>query len=104
MDALHTLTNQIHRRRQYVLSINLHSQSRCVENSSFILITQRIIDTTGAGDAFIGGFLVEWIRSGRDMNSSLLAGCLSGACAVQLIGGSTVPANEMLTRVEKQKE
>ena len=45
-------------------------------------------DTTGAGDAFAGGFLVEWIST-SDLSSSLRAGCVVGGAAVTQIGGST---------------
>jgi sugar/nucleoside kinase (ribokinase family) len=48
----------------------------------------------------VGGFLVEWARSGRDMISSLRAGCLTGAGAVTQIGGSTVPNSLELAEYE----
>jgi hypothetical protein len=48
----------------------------------------------------VGGFLVEWARSGRDMKSSLRAGCLTGAGAVTQIGGSTVPGLSVLSEYD----
>jgi hypothetical protein len=47
-----------------------------------------VADTTGAGDAFAGAFLVEWCLS-RDLRASLRAGCVAGSAAVTLVGGST---------------
>ena len=46
-----------------------------------------VTDATGAGDAFTGGFLVEWIAT-ADISSSLRAGCIAGGAAVTQIGGS----------------
>jgi sugar/nucleoside kinase (ribokinase family) len=46
-----------------------------------------VVDTTGAGDGFAGGFLVEWANS-HQMSSALRAGCISGSAAVTHIGGS----------------
>ena len=86
---------------------------------------QDTVDTTGAGDAFVGGFLahlkgtdstvplaaqtitgqVEGPSGSRasaaaaytteQLQAALEAGCLAGACAVQVVGGScttSVPA------------
>ena len=53
-------------------------------------------DTCGAGDAFAGAFLVEFLRSSRDLCASLQAGCVAGTAAVQLVGGSSVPSFELL--------
>jgi sugar/nucleoside kinase (ribokinase family) len=47
-----------------------------------------VVDTTGAGDAFAGAFLVEWCVS-KDLRASLRAGCTAGSAAVTLVGGST---------------
>lgn len=47
----------------------------------------RVVDTTGAGDAFVAGFLLQWI-SFADIMKALDAGCLCGAAAVTQLGGS----------------
>ena len=52
---------------------------------------REIIDTTGAGDAFLGAFPVAWVRQ-LDTRPALAAGCLCGASAVQVLGGSTINA------------
>ena len=44
-------------------------------------------DTTGAGDAFAGAFLVEWCLT-KDLRNSLRAGCCAGSAAVTLVGTS----------------
>ena len=52
------------------------------------------LDSTGAGDAFAGAFLVEFMNT-KCIEMSLLAGCLAGACAVSVIGASTFPSDEL---------
>ena len=51
-------------------------------------VVDPVADTTGAGDAFAGAFLVEWCVS-KDLRTSLRAGCKAGSAAVTLVGGST---------------
>jgi ribokinase len=59
-----------------------------VECHSQAAATVAVTDATGAGDAFTGGFLVEWIAT-ADIPSSLRAGCIAGGAAVTQVGGST---------------
>ncbi|GGX67591.1 ribokinase [Tateyamaria omphalii] len=47
----------------------------------------KVVDTTGAGDAFNGGFLVAWL-SGADLPHALSAGVSCGAVAVGHVGGT----------------
>jgi sugar/nucleoside kinase (ribokinase family) len=49
-------------------------------------VASRIVDPTGAGDAFAAGFLTEWVRS-RDALAAARAGARAGAVAVTTIGG-----------------
>ena len=46
----------------------------------------RLVDPTGAGDAFAAGFLERWTRT-RDLRSGLAAGAALAARAVMAIGG-----------------
>ena len=39
-----------------------------------------VVDTVGAGDAFVGGYLAAWSR-GESLSGRLTAGCISGAAA-----------------------
>ncbi|WP_327350206.1 sugar kinase [Streptomyces sp. NBC_01321] len=48
------------------------------------------VDSTGAGDAFTGGFLAAHL-AGADDTSALAAGCRSGAEAVTTVGGRPGP-------------
>jgi len=45
----------------------------------------RVVDTTGAGDTFAAGFLVEY-RASRDVERSLARGTREAAAAVQRVG------------------
>lgn len=47
---------------------------------------QQFVDPTGAGDAFAGGYLAEWMRSG-DAETAVRTATLAAARAVMLIGG-----------------
>jgi ribokinase len=47
----------------------------------------RVVETTGAGDAFNGGYLAEYLR-GSDVGACLSAGNLAGARSTKRAGGS----------------
>ena len=49
---------------------------------------ERVVDTTGAGDAFAAGFLFGWCGA-RDVQRGLVYGCACGAAAVGQLGGSS---------------
>lgn len=48
--------------------------------------TVRSVDPTGAGDAFIAGFIEAWLRTG-DAITSAEAAVYVAACAVMMVGG-----------------
>eukprot|EP00611_Tribonema_gayanum_P012587 TRINITY_DN23208_c0_g1_i1.p1 TRINITY_DN23208_c0_g1~~TRINITY_DN23208_c0_g1_i1.p1 ORF type:complete len:382 (-),score=50.00 TRINITY_DN23208_c0_g1_i1:75-1220(-) len=58
---------------------SLHQPSKVVE----------VVDTTGAGDAFAGGFVYAW-KVTRNVEEALRWGCAYGAATVQRVGGSDV--------------
>ncbi len=45
-----------------------------------------VVDPTGAGDAFVAGFLADWVRT-RDPSAAAMTGALVGARAVETMGG-----------------
>ncbi|KAG5177579.1 Ribokinase-like protein [Tribonema minus] len=49
----------------------------------------KVVDTTGAGDAFAGGFVYAWKVTGS-VEEALRWGCAYGAATVQRVGGSDV--------------
>lgn len=64
------------------------------------VIVDRVVDATGAGDAFIAGFLIDWLLN-KDISSALRRGCLCGAVAVMSYGGS-VSSVESFQSLEKK--
>lgn len=53
-----------------------------------------VIDTTAAGDSFIGGFVTAWLES-RDIAAALRTGNAAGALATTKIGAQTsIPTKE----------
>lgn len=65
-----------------------YCSSENIECLSRAALDVDVVDTTGAGDAFVGGFLVEWMMS-QQLSSSLRAGCVAAGAAVTQIGGSS---------------
>ncbi len=56
-----------------------------------------VVDTTGAGDAFIGAF-VTWLAEGRTLDQAVRAGVAAGTLAVQVPGAqAALPTREALT-------
>ncbi len=56
-----------------------------------------VVDTTGAGDAFIGAFMA-WLAEGQPVEQAVRAGVAAGALAVQVPGAqNSLPAREALT-------
>jgi ribokinase len=52
------------------------------------ITARRVIDTTGAGDAFIGAFLCRWLET-RDWRQALRFGAAAGAMACETPGAVT---------------
>lgn len=66
-----------------------------IEHSdSLTLQKSQIIDGTGAGDAYVGGFLVSWLHD-RNLGQAMRAGSLCGATAVCCFGGSSTDVEVM---------
>ncbi|EUB99979.1 MULTISPECIES: PfkB family carbohydrate kinase [Rhizobium/Agrobacterium group] len=63
-------------------SLALHEGRLC----SFGVKPARVVDTLGAGDGFVAGFLVEWSKS-SDLTRALEAGAVNAAAACAVMGG-----------------
>jgi sugar/nucleoside kinase (ribokinase family) len=46
-----------------------------------------VVDTTGAGDSFNGGFLYGWLH-GWELADALALGCACGSLSTQAAGGT----------------
>ena len=58
----------------------------------------RVVDTTGAGDAFNGGFLAALVR-GRPLAECLRLGTLVGSLSTRAAGGlDALPSRDEVTR------
>jgi len=55
-----------------------------------------VADTTGAGDAFVGAFISEYVQT-KNLQDALLAGCATAAAGITVIGGSSVPPVHVLS-------
>lgn len=77
--------------------LDLHEQTR----SEWPARAERVIDVTGAGDAFAGGFLAGWVRGGG-LDACLAQGVVSASFAVAdwgsrgLAGATPAEANHRL--------
>lgn len=59
----------------------------------------KAVDTTGAGDAFVGGFAAGWVRCGGDLNEAARFGNAVAALSVTKFG--TAPAMPRLPAIER---
>jgi sugar/nucleoside kinase (ribokinase family) len=55
------------------------------------ITVETVVDTTGAGDAFAAGFIVEYTFT-KSIDKAALAGSIAAAAAISVIGGSTTPS------------
>jgi sugar/nucleoside kinase (ribokinase family) len=62
---------------------------------------QNVVDTTGAGDAFLSGMIAGWLK-GMDLKRTAEFANMVGACCVQAMGASTGVRSyeETLKRIE----
>jgi ribokinase len=61
-----------------------------------------VVDTTGAGDAFIGAF-AAWLAEGQPVDQAVRAGVAAGALAVRVPGAqASLPTREALTAFLRQ--
>lgn len=64
------------------LLVDLHAG----ETHSWLPRANRVVDVTGAGDAFAGGFLAGWLTAG-DIPQSIAQGVVSASFALEDWGG-----------------
>jgi len=62
-----------------------------------------VVDTTGAGDCFTGGFLSQFLKSNVHLKKALKYGVGSGSLCVTRIGMETAPDKENLKKLWMQK-
>ena len=58
---------------------------------------ERFVDSTGAGDAYAAGFIVEYLRTGKPELSAFFASCVA-SFVVEGIGATTLPTRDMVMR------
>ena len=58
---------------------------------------KKVLDTTGAGDAFVAGFLYSYLVSNEgDLQSALKWGVAAGSSCVTKVGASAKPSKDDL--------
>jgi len=62
-------------------------------------VVVEVVDTCGAGDAFTASFLGSLVLD-HDLTKALRSGCIGGAAACGVVGGSAVPSEEMRRNIE----
>ena len=74
-----------------VVKCGEHGARACQRSSSDWVISDTVpatvVDATGAGDAFNGGFLSEWLKS-ASLEQCLASANLAGRAAIRAIGGA----------------
>jgi sugar/nucleoside kinase (ribokinase family) len=72
-----------------------------VRDPGFVM---QVVDTTGAGDSFNGGFLYGWLH-GWELDAALALGCACGTLSTQAAGGvaaqPTLAAAQQLVQSRK---
>jgi sugar/nucleoside kinase (ribokinase family) len=66
-------------------SIAYHMNTKFVQPAKRV----KIVDTTGAGDAFQASFLASWLKT-KDIKKSLKAGSASAATIIKLVGSTSL--------------
>ena len=61
----------------------------------------KLVDPTGAGDAFVGGFLYSMVETGDLYRSALIGSCVA-SFVVEDVGPHRIPSLEMLEKRLKE--
>lgn len=81
--------------KQGVMLYHYNDENIMVHIHQNALVIDKVIDTTGAGDAFAGGFIASWVTS-KDISAALMHGCSAGGGAVTVFGGSQLPPDNYI--------
>ena len=61
-----------------------------------VVPAKKIVDSTGAGDSYAAGFIMEYLRTKDPKHSALFASCVA-SFVVEGIGAATLPTRDMAT-------
>jgi sugar/nucleoside kinase (ribokinase family) len=70
---------------------------KCGLEQIHVYPTVRLVDPTGAGDAYVAGFIVEYLRTGDLKHSALFASCVA-SFVVEGFGAENLPTRNMAIR------
>ncbi len=91
--------------KEVVVTNNSHGAYHCDKDNDYKLLHQpttpcQVVDPTGAGDAFLAGFIYSRIMGGLTKDSMKLASAVA-TLNIQKVGGSAIPTDEEIKQLLK---